>query len=95
MFVARALILAGLIADAVGEKIAWPVLTSPKDWWQALSELFLDAEVGETTYEWISQRISQSGYTLHQLQSILWNEVYPALQGNLKSMVGGWAGRMD
>lgn len=63
--------------------------------WQALSELFLDTEVGDTTYEWIAQRISQSGYTLHQLQSILWNEVYPALQSNLKSMVGEWAGWTD
>ncbi|NAT58343.1 hypothetical protein CU666_08505, partial [Pseudomonas syringae pv. actinidifoliorum] len=30
-----------------------------------------------------------------QLQSILWNEVYPALEGNLKSIVGEWAGWTD
>ncbi|MGN2466139.1 DUF7079 family protein [Pseudomonas syringae] len=29
------------------------------------------------------------------MQSILWNKVYPALQGNLKSIVGEWAGWTD
>ncbi len=63
--------------------------------WQALSEFFLDTEVGDMTFDWVALRISECSYTLEQVQGILWHEVYPALNGNLKSMVGEWAGWTD
>ncbi len=62
--------------------------------WQALSELFQDTEVSDTTYEWVAQRISQSGYTL---PSVAEHSVEQGLPGSPRQseVHRGRVGRMD
>lgn len=63
--------------------------------WQALSQFFLDTELTEPSLAWVARAVAQSPYTLDQLHSILWHELYPALHWNLRSMAGEWAGWTD
>ncbi|WP_110946512.1 DUF7079 family protein [Pseudomonas bohemica] len=63
--------------------------------WQVLSEFFLDTEVNDTTFDLVARTIQESSYTPEQAHSILWNELFPILQHNLRSMVGEWAGWSD
>lgn len=63
--------------------------------WQALSQLFLDAEIEQATFNHVAKEIQESGYTLTEIHSILWIEVFPALSRNLKSVAGEWAGWSD
>lgn len=63
--------------------------------WRALSDLFLDTEIDEVTYEYIAQVVSRSDYTLTEIENILWHEVYPVLEGNLGSVAGVWEGWTD
>ncbi|WP_459205636.1 DUF7079 family protein [Pseudomonas sp. MLB6B] len=63
--------------------------------WQALSELFLDTEVGEATLDGIARTLCTTGYTLAEAERILWAEVYPVLRHNLYSPAGEWAGWSD
>lgn len=63
--------------------------------WQALSQFFLDTEVEQSTFDQVAIMIEESGYTLTEVHSILWLEVFPALSGNLKSMAGEWSGWPD
>ncbi|WP_256659993.1 hypothetical protein [Pseudomonas sp. LS-2] len=63
--------------------------------WQALSEFFLDTEVEQAAFNHVAKTIEESGYTLTEVHSILWFEVFPVLQGNLKSVAGEWAGWPD
>lgn len=63
--------------------------------WQALSQFFLDTELTEASLAWVASVMTQSPYTLDQLHSILWHELYPALRWNLRSMAGEWAGWTD
>lgn len=60
--------------------------------WQALSELFLDAELDTTTYTYISRAVIDSGYSANEIRSILWNEVFPVLESNLRNVTGVWEG---
>ncbi|KPA90164.1 MULTISPECIES: DUF7079 family protein [Pseudomonas] len=63
--------------------------------WQALSSLFLDTEIDPLTYDAIARAIRESGYSQEEVQRILWNEVFPVLQANLKCVAGEWAGWSD
>lgn len=63
--------------------------------WQALSQFFLDTEVDQATFNHVAKEIQESGYTQTEIHSILWLEVFPVLQGNLKSVAGEWAGWPD
>lgn len=60
--------------------------------WQALSEFFLDTELQQQDYEHIAQVLSQSGYSVQELEDILYYEVYPACKWNLLNVAGEWAG---
>lgn len=63
--------------------------------WQALSSLFLDTEIDELTYDYITRVILETGYSPKVIHSILWNEVFPVLEANLRSVAGEWAGWTD
>lgn len=63
--------------------------------WQALSEFFLDTQVSAATFDHAARTIQESSYTVEQAHSILWSELFPVLQHNLRSMVGEWAGWSD
>jgi hypothetical protein len=59
--------------------------------WQALSDLFLDTDVS-VSRDWRVRELSQSRYSVDELEEILVTEVYPACRGNLLSIAGEWAG---
>jgi len=63
--------------------------------WRALSELFLDTEVGEVTFNYIARTVTETGYTPEEMHRILWGEVYPVLECNLRSVAGVWSGWSD
>jgi hypothetical protein len=63
--------------------------------WQALSEFFLDTEITESTFDYVARVVLETGYSPQEIQNILWGEVFPALEGNLKSIAGEWAGWTD
>lgn len=63
--------------------------------WRALSDLFLDTEVDDVTYKYIAKTIKDCGLTVNEAENILWYEVYPVLEGNLRSVAGVWAGWPD
>ncbi len=58
-------------------------------WW-ALSDLFLDTELDEATYNYIAQICIESPYSPDECSEILWLEVFPICAGNLFSMAGVW-----
>lgn len=60
--------------------------------WNALSELFLDTELDQRDHERIAAVLAESRYEVEKLEEILRFEVTPVLQGNLRSVVGEWAG---
>jgi hypothetical protein len=59
--------------------------------WEALSDLFLDADTS-LTRTWRVGILAESSYSLDELQQILVNEVYPVCRSNLFSIAGEWAG---
>lgn len=63
--------------------------------WRALSELFLDTELDASAYARIAQVVAASGYSPDELKTILWNELFPVLQYNLRSVAGEWSGWSD
>ncbi|MDP9783772.1 DUF7079 family protein [Pseudomonas fluorescens] len=63
--------------------------------WQALSSLFLDTEIDELTYDYIARVVVETDYSPKEIHSILWNEVFPVLEANLRSVAGEWAGWTD
>lgn len=63
--------------------------------WKALSELFLDTELDQSSYRHIASEIEASGYSIQELEDILWQEVFPALADNLRIVAGEWAGFSD
>lgn len=58
--------------------------------WEALSELFLDTESSDAAYRSIAARIVASGYSPAEIRVILWDEVYPAAECNLRQPAGEW-----
>jgi hypothetical protein len=63
--------------------------------WSALSDLFLDTEISDHTYQYIARVIRENGYTSEEAERVLWHEVYPVLEANLRSVAGEWAGWSD
>src|SRR5436309_12699108 len=59
--------------------------------WVALSDLFLDTDV-RLYYPFIARTLADSPYSMEELRQILDDEVAPALQTNLLSVAGEWAG---
>lgn len=62
------------------------------DLWEALSDLFRDTEITEGDVRHIARVIADSGVSPSQAKAILWNEVFPALHPNLRSVAGVWTG---
>jgi hypothetical protein len=60
--------------------------------WQALSELFLDTEIDGATYQYIARTVVGSGYSRSTVKYILWQEVFPVLESNLREVAGVWEG---
>jgi hypothetical protein len=60
--------------------------------WEALSDLFLDTELHELHYRYIARVIAESGYSPAEVQSILWEEVFPVVEWNLRDPAGVWEG---
>ncbi|MBK5003178.1 hypothetical protein IAE37_005454 [Pseudomonas sp. S31] len=63
--------------------------------WRALSELFLDVELDDTQFAYVARIVAESGYSADEIQTILWNEVFPVLKANLHSVAGEWVGWPD
>ncbi|UNK42494.1 hypothetical protein MNO14_16445 [Luteimonas sp. S4-F44] len=63
--------------------------------WQALSDLFLDTEIDDTTIVAIARVVRETGYTAAEVHRVLWGEVYPVLAPNLRSVAGIWSGWPD
>jgi len=63
--------------------------------WQALSELFLDTEIDHRTFAYVAKAILDSEYSPEEIQTMLWGEVFPVLESNLRSVAGEWAGWSD
>jgi hypothetical protein len=60
--------------------------------WEALSAIFLDNEIDEAARARIADVLHLSGYTLPELESILWSELCPVLHTNLLGTAGEWSG---
>lgn len=60
------------------------------DVWYALSDLYLDQELTESDFVSIASRLNQSGFSVLEIEKILFTEVHPALQFNLKQVAGQW-----
>ena len=60
--------------------------------WAALSNLFLDNELESPDLNHIAAVVAASPYTVEEVEDILFDEVYPVLVVNLKSVIGEWAG---
>lgn len=63
--------------------------------WRALSELFLDTEINDVTFDYIARTVLEIGYTPREMHGILWGEVFPVLECNLRGVAGVWAGWPD
>lgn len=59
--------------------------------WSALSELYLDTELEEADWERLAAVLVRSGYSLGQLEEILYRELHPVLHRNLLSVAGEWS----
>lgn len=63
--------------------------------WRALSDLFLDTEIDDVTFNYIARVISESGISLSEAEDVLWYEVYSVLESNLRCVAGVWEGWPD
>lgn len=63
--------------------------------WRALSDLFLDTEIEDHVFTYIARTVSECGLSLSETEDILWYEVYPVLEGNLRNVAGVWEGWPD
>ena len=60
--------------------------------WEALSAFFLDTEIDDAWRAEIVSTARASGYSVEELDSILWRELCPVLHVNLLSVAGEWSG---
>ncbi len=60
--------------------------------WAAISELFLDTEHTDESYQYICRRLTSSGFSLDELDTIYADEVAPVLVANTYSVAGVWSG---
>lgn len=59
--------------------------------WDALQMLFMDTPP-ELEMGWIAREAAASKYSLAELESIFFDEVFPACRGNLMQVIPEWAG---
>jgi hypothetical protein len=63
--------------------------------WEALSELFVGKELQDYDYAAMTKTLRRSGYSLDELECVLYQEVAPVFRSNLSSLVvpemEGWA----
>lgn len=60
--------------------------------WAALSELYLDTELDERDHARLGHVLVDSGYSVDQLEEILYRELHPTLMWNLLTAAGEWSG---
>ncbi|MEM9338875.1 MAG: hypothetical protein AAGA66_09120 [Bacteroidota bacterium] len=60
--------------------------------WMALSDFYLDTELQDSDFRYITCKIMNNPYTLDEVKSINKYEVFPVLQPNLLSVAGEWMG---
>jgi hypothetical protein len=60
--------------------------------WEALSYLFLDTELDDNDYRHVARAVVASGFTPAEVRRILWEEVFPVLEFNLRHPAGEWVG---
>ncbi|MNN09669.1 hypothetical protein D3C81_1225590 [compost metagenome] len=60
--------------------------------WLALSELWLDTELDDVSYDYIARTLATSGFPLPELEAIYRQEVVPSVYTNGLSVAGEWAG---
>jgi hypothetical protein len=63
--------------------------------WIALADLFLDTVLDEGDFRHIAAGVLKSEFTADEVHDILWYEVFPELQANLRHPFGEWAGFSD
>jgi hypothetical protein len=64
--------------------------------WEALSELFLDTELMPYTSKYIAKTLIESGYSPTEISEILWSEVFPVVECNLRHPAGVcWGFKLD
>ena len=59
--------------------------------WNSLQEFWLDTDAN-LFLQRVAEVCARSKYSIAELEQIFWNEVQPALQFNLRSIAGEWAG---
>jgi uncharacterized protein (TIGR02996 family) len=63
------------------------VLRRRRPLWSELSELFIDCEISERS---VALAVRESGYSPREVRLILWEEVFPAIECNLRHPAGEW-----
>src|SRR5579864_9030929 len=66
-------------------------LTDRRPIWDALQVFWMDTDPG-VDLEMVARTCARSKYSLAEIEQIYWNEVRPAVQFNLRSIAGEWAG---
>jgi hypothetical protein len=61
-----------------------------EDIWYALSDLYLDDDLGNSGYKYIASVLAETYYSIDEIESILFMEVHPAFYWNLKQVAGHW-----
>ncbi|GAA4272532.1 hypothetical protein U6A24_09720 [Aquimarina gracilis] len=67
-------------------------ISERKPVWKALSELYLDNELQDSTYSYMVAKFVKSPYDFNEIKYINRYEVFPVLYRNLLSVAGEWAG---
>ena len=60
--------------------------------WHALSDLFLDTELQDCNLSSIARTLVESPYSVTEIETILYREVYPVCIPNLLCVAGEWEG---
>lgn len=63
--------------------------------WRSLSDVFLDTEIEDHVFAYIARTVAECGLSLSETEDILWYEVYPVLEENLRNVAGVWEGWPD
>ncbi len=58
--------------------------------WKAMSEFFLDNHLHDSDKQHIAEVLLKSGYSIDELQKILWGDISPVLWPNLILVAGEW-----
>ncbi len=60
--------------------------------WESISNFYLDTELDDKEYDYISKKLIETKIEIEELKLIDLYEVFPTLQMNLLSPAGEWAG---